>query len=92
MTMVSDREKWIGDEYRAARIPMSERDAFDAGWQAGAASQGEELWAALRHAQSTVCFFASVIKSGERWSITCQEALEQTLAALPATPPKEANE
>jgi hypothetical protein len=28
------RDKWIGDEYRAARMPIAERDAFDAGWNA----------------------------------------------------------
>jgi hypothetical protein len=81
------------------KIWLELKDALDyaeAFGQARAASKGEELWAALRHAQSTVCFFASVIKSGERWSVTCQEALEQvqkddkTLAALPAAPPKEA--
>lgn len=33
-TLRQAREKWIGDEYRAARMPMAERDAFDAGWNA----------------------------------------------------------
>ena len=40
---------------------------------------------ALRHAQSTVGFFASVIKSGERWSATCQEALDKVSSAAAPT-------
>jgi len=54
-------------------------------------AQIARLEEALRHARSTVRFFSSVIKSGERWSVTCQEALEQVqkdCAAL-AEQPKE---
>lgn len=32
---------------------------------------------ALNRSLSTIAFFSSVIKSGERWSVTCQEHLEQ---------------
>jgi len=44
----------------------------------------------LKHANFTVRFFASVIKSGERWSVTCQEALDKarSLEAALAVPPE----
>lgn len=37
----------------------------------------EGLVEALRRSLGTIAFFSSVIKCGERWSITCQDSLEQ---------------
>lgn len=34
----------------------------------------------------TICFFASVIKSGESWSTTCQESLDAALASPTESP------
>jgi hypothetical protein len=53
-----------------------------------AEAERDGLREALRHAQSTVGFFASVIKSGERWSATCQEALDKVSSAAAPTDPK----
>lgn len=35
------REQWIGDEYRAQKMPMAERNAFDAGYAAGSEAMRE---------------------------------------------------
>lgn len=37
----------------------------------------------LARARSAVAFFASVIKSGEPWTPSCQEALDEALAVQP---------
>lgn len=44
----------------------------------------------LEKAQRTICFFASVIKSGESWSSTCQKEMDEVLGRPKAIhPPQE---
>jgi hypothetical protein len=51
----------------AARVPLAESRTIDA---------------ALARARTNLSFFASVIKSGESWTLACENEMEQTFAAL----------
>ena len=42
--------------------------------------RNQELRARVRTLEEAVCFFASVIKSGEAWSPTCEASLRRALA------------
>lgn len=41
----------------------------------------------LNRVASTLCFFASVIKSGEPWTVTCENEFRAALAILGAATP-----
>ena len=50
------------------------------------AKENSQLRAELKVAQTTVGFFASVIKSGESWTTTCQEARDKVFGPDKVTP------